>query len=552
MLKRHIGVKILVAVVISIITGMLVLSFYFTWQQRKNIMSENEHAFRQLVITVSEGYQVIMLDGDAEIAQNFIDSLKKVPAIADFRLLRVNGLESFHDNKTIHNVNKRIGEEEFIPRETEDEILVLSPEELMFQKALQSKELVSFYEESGSGEPLMTIFNPVLNRKECFSCHGSSHEVRGVIKLSTSVAQVEKNIQKSLVGSIAVMTVLTILILVLIGYIIRRISMPIQNVANELQNISEGDGNLNVSLNVTGQDEIALLSKGFNTFVSKTRGIVQNFTTVTGDLSGMAEQLATTTVKTNRNIDKQRSSIQEIAATIEEMATAIEEVSSHAQNGAEIANRVDNESRSGKSEMNQTIALMKQLSERVDGGSEIIQALNKEMENIVSILDVIEDITEQTNILALNAAIEASRAGEQGRGFSVVASEVRKLADRTSDSTREISSITKKLQAQTNNALHVMKESSESAETSMEQAEQTRALLDKIAADASKISELSEHIAGAVAEERQAAELMSSKVQNLSSFADGNSEDSDHIASRTEDLARLSDNLKSLVSQFKV
>jgi methyl-accepting chemotaxis protein len=528
MLKRHIGVKILVAVVISIITGMLVLSFYFTWQQRKNIMSENEHAFRQLVITVSEGYQVIMLDGDAEIAQNFIDSLKKVPAIADFRLLRVNGLESFHDNKTIHNVNKRIGEEEFIPRETEDEILVLSPEELMFQKALQSKELVSFYEESGSGEPLMTIFNPVLNRKECFSCHGSSHEVRGVIKLSTSVAQVEKNIQKSLVGSIAVMTVLTILILVLIGYIIRRISMPIQNVANELQNISEGDGNLNVSLNVTGQDEIALLSKGFNTFVSKTRGIVQNFTTVTGDLSGMAEQLATTTVKTNRNIDKQRSSIQEIA------------------------NRVDNESRSGKSEMNQTIALMKQLSERVDGGSEIIQALNKEMENIVSILDVIEDITEQTNILALNAAIEASRAGEQGRGFSVVASEVRKLADRTSDSTREISSITKKLQAQTNNALHVMKESSESAETSMEQAEQTRALLDKIAADASKISELSEHIAGAVAEERQAAELMSSKVQNLSSFADGNSEDSDHIASRTEDLARLSDNLKSLVSQFKV
>ena len=86
----------------------------------------------------------------------------------------------------------------------------------------------------------------------------------------------------------------------------------------------------------------------------------------------------------------------------------------------------------------------------------------------------------------------------------------------------------------------------------MEQAEQTRALLDKIAANASKISELSEHIAGAVDEERQAAELMSSKVQNLSSFADGNSEDSDHIASRTEDLARLSDNLKSLVSQFKV
>jgi len=119
MIKKHIGFKILIVVAASIITGMLIISFYFTVQQRKNIMVENERAFRKLIETVSEGFQVIMLEGDAEIAQNFASGLKNVDEIEDFRLLRVNGLEAFYDNKTIYNVNKRIGEEEFIPRESE-------------------------------------------------------------------------------------------------------------------------------------------------------------------------------------------------------------------------------------------------------------------------------------------------------------------------------------------------------------------------------------------------------------------------------------------------
>jgi len=398
----------------------------------------------------------------------------------------------------------------------------------------------------------LTLFNPVLNRKECFSCHGSAHEVRGVIKITTSVEQMDKNIRKSLIGSLLMITLLTVTIIAIIGYLVRKISLPIQRVADNLKNISDGDGNLNVSLDVHGQDEIAQLSNGFNTFVSKTRGVVQNFASVTVDLSDMAEHLSINTNKTNKNVEEQRSNIQEIAASIEELASSIDEVSHSAQQGAEIANRVDEQSKNGKSEMDHTVQLMNQLSERVEGGSLVIQDLHDEMENIGKILSVIEEITDQTNILAINASIEAQRAGDQGRGFAVVASEVRKLADRTNDSTTEITAIIKNLRLRSDDALQVMKEGRESATTSMKQANQTSELLNNIATSVSKISELSQYISNAVIEERKAAELMSMSVSNLTRFADGTATESDSTAASSVELAHLSEQLKSLVEQFKV
>ena len=552
MIKKHIGVKILIVVAASIITGMLIISFYFTIQQRKNIMVENERAFRKLIETVSEGFQTIMLEGDADIAQNFASGLKKVDEIEDFRLLRVNGLEAFYDNKTIHNVNKRIGEEEFIPRESESEKLIVSKKQEYFQKALTSKKLTSYYDKTKNGNHELTLFNPVLNRKECFSCHGSAHEVRGIIKITTSVEQMDKNIRKSLIGSLLMITLLTVTIIAIIGYLVRKISLPIQHVADNLKNISDGDGNLNVSLYVHGKDEIAQLSNGFNTFVSKTRGVVQNFAGVTVDLSDMAEHLSINTNKTNKHVDEQRSNIQEIAASIEELAASIDEVSHSAQQGAEIANQVDEQSKNGKAEMDHTVQLMNHLSERVEGGSLVIQDLHDEMENIGKILNVIEEITDQTNILAINASIEAQRAGDQGRGFAVVASEVRKLADRTNDSTTEITAIVKNLRTRSDDALQVMKEGRESATTSMKQANQTSELLNNIATSVSKISELSQYISNAVIEERKAAELMSESVSNLTRFADGTATESDSTAASSVELAHLSEQLKSLVKQFKV
>ncbi len=552
MFRKHIGHKILIAVTISVVIGMLGMAFYYTKQQKTSIMAENERAFRKLLETVNEGLQVLMLEGNADTAEGFAESLEKVQDIKDFRILRVDGMDSFHDNKTIHNVNKRIGEEEFMPRDTEEEVVVIPQDMPLFQDTIKTKEMIAYYERDENGELFLNLFKPILNRKECYSCHGSSHEVRGVIKFATSLQQVELDIETSWKGSILVLALLTTVIILLIGLMVRRISKPIHRVAEELQNISEGDGDLNVSLEVKGEDEVARLSGGFNKFVTKIRDTIRNFSMVTKDLRGMADQLSSITEKTGVNISRQHGDIQEIAAAIEQMAVSMDMMAHSAVDGAEIADKVDSESRNGKVGMDRAIESMNLLSGGVGNAEEAIQSLHMEMENIDRIVKSITDITEQTNILALNASIEAARAGEHGKGFSVVADEVRSLADRTQDSLKEIEAIIKKLRSHSDTAVDAMQGSISQAGSTMELASEAQTLLDDITTSASSISLLSKDIENAVAEEKKAIESVSTNIMNITEVADCTVLDSQVTTERSEELAKLSEHLESLVKQFKI
>ncbi len=215
-----------------------------TRYQRINIYAENERTFKKLIGTVSEGVSTIMLEADADIAQNFANSLKTVPEISDYRILKTDGLEAFHENNTIHNVNKRIGQEEFIPRDEEEKIRVVSQEDLMFQKSIRERAFITFYNKNIEGEPMLTIFSPMLNKKECHRCHGGDHKVRGVIKVTSSLEKVEKDIEKSWRISMYVLAALTLTIVLLLVFLIRFISRPLNSLSAELDNITESTDRL--------------------------------------------------------------------------------------------------------------------------------------------------------------------------------------------------------------------------------------------------------------------------------------------------------------------
>ena len=142
---KHIGIKILIAVAASVIIAMLIMTVYFTKQQRQNIMAENERTSRKLMETVSKSVNTIMIEGEANIAQRFANSLKSIPGILEFWIIRTDGLESFRDNKTILNVNKRIGNEEFFPRNQEEEVQLLSRDNPMLEKVIQTEDLIMSY-----------------------------------------------------------------------------------------------------------------------------------------------------------------------------------------------------------------------------------------------------------------------------------------------------------------------------------------------------------------------------------------------------------------------
>jgi methyl-accepting chemotaxis protein len=235
-----------------------------------------------------------------------------------------------------------------------------------------------------------------------------------------------------------------------------------------------------------------------------------------------------------------------------QMTATVQEVASHAARAAESARQADEEAQDGKRIMQQTLNAMDTLANEVENAAGVIHSLEKESEEIGSVLDVIRGIAEQTNLLALNAAIEAARAGEQGRGFAVVADEVRTLASRTQASTQEIQNMIERLQAGANNAVKAMEAGQTQARKGVEQASLAGASLETITQSVTTISDMNMQIASAAEEQSSVADEINRNIATISQSADNTAHGSQQTAIAGDELARLAAELRELVGHFKV
>ncbi len=334
--------------------------------------------------------------------------------------------------------------------------------------------------------------------------------------------------------------------------LIKAIIIPVDNLVNRLKDIAEGEGDLTQRVDEDGKDELAALGVEFNLFVVKIQSLISQISTESNGLDNSIVSISDISEKVCERVNMQSKEVQQVVSYIAQVNDAAESISSNAQNCSGASKDANNDSEAVRTTVQQAISSIGELAGHIDDSSNVINELNKEVDNIASVLDVIQAIAEQTNLLALNAAIEAARAGEQGRGFAVVADEVRTLASRTQNCTNEIQTMIQNLQKGASAAVTSMSRSKEGGEETVTIANQAGVALDRVSMAITNLNQLNEQIATAAEEQRSIVNSATKSVSHVKTVVEESLNASIENQENTVHMSKSVDRLNGLVKQFKV
>jgi len=359
-------------------------------------------------------------------------------------------------------------------------------------------------------------------------------------------------VQNSLNNSIIINVLLVIFASVIIFIALSRLYRPILALKATIFDLAQGDADLTRRLDVHSRDDLGQIAESVNAFVTNLQRMMLEISKSTEDISMGVEQLKAQTEHNNSVLIEHASETDQVVVAVTEMSSTADSVAQNAAQSATFTQQSADEAHQSKVVVEGAVHEVADLVNEVEAMALSIQTMNEDTHKISSVLSVIGEIADQTNLLALNAAIEAARAGEQGRGFAVVADEVRTLAARTQQSTSEINEMLTRLRNGADTVVKAMDATKLSCQQTADTTASVNNNLDSMTNSVMQINDLGIQIATAAEEQSSVTEEINRNMTMIQNIVSQLTQNGEKTMDSTHTLASSNEQLVTIVGQFKL
>ena len=519
--------KVILAVAGVYFLALIVVTLISITDRRTNLMRYIQENVEEIANSYFDGLNILMLSGGIANRGILEEKLRARPGVEEVRVVHGQAV----------NIAKISGQN--------------APQDEWDRRALGGEQQVHL--KDGDTGRHLTVLIPMpsstnTHGTNCTTCHtNTAGQVLGAVRVTYSLAARDATFAQETWRTVGLSVLLLGIGIAVVGWLLRRIVLtPIRYIQDTLLLI-ERDADFGKRVDIVSNDEFGTMAEVINRLLAKFHEILRDISETTVQLSTQANTMSSHAEETNQRVARQQGELEQLATAINKMSSSVLEVAQNTASAADATQQANQQANQGHQVVEQTIAAISALAREVKGAATVIHQLEQESANIGTVLDVIRGIADQTNLLALNAAIEAARAGEQGRGFAVVADEVRTLASRTQQSTREIQGLIQRLQGGASQAVVAMEQGSQTAEAGMTQAAHAGTALEEIRRAVAILNDLNIQIATSTEEQSAVAEEINRNVSNLSTFAHDTARQAD---SSSSEMSRFSESLRQLTGKY--
>ncbi|ADE12652.1 methyl-accepting chemotaxis protein [Sideroxydans lithotrophicus] len=533
-ITSSIAVKVQLSVQLLLLVVSIVAAMMFYNVERKAMERGAESKIRALADGVINGANMLMLNG--------------IISDVEQRKLFITKMGSGEDIKSLRIIRNKLVQEQFgmgLPEEQpkgKEELQALEDGKVFFEQRGDILHGIVPYTESKN-----------FRGTNCLMCHTvpeGYHNGASVVDLDISANN--RELRTVAWVSVGVILGVQVLLWLLFRFILHKfVSDPAGRMRTAIMEISR-TGDFTRRVKVDSDDEIGQTVRSFNELMENLQTAFRQVGSDIGKVTDSSHSLSTSSQQVAKSSSSQSEAASAMAATIEEITVSIAHVAEGAREALKISRSSGELSERGGEIIHRAAEEMKKIADTVRQTSVSIGNLGEQSTRISSIVMVIKEIADQTNLLALNAAIEAARAGEQGRGFAVVADEVRKLAERTTKSTQEVTQMIDTIQSASNAAVAGMESTVVQVDGGVSLAQQAGEAINQIKTESSQVLRTVTDISSAIEEQSKASNEIAANIEKVAQMTEHNSTAAEQTADAASHLAELADNMQNTVNRFKV